>query len=451
MVTDAKAGRHRHPLPGWAGSIILVSALGATHPALPAEFRAGPDDFQQAVDRLKPGDTLFLEPGQYLRRLDIDGLTGTPGKLITIEGAGGRPVFLANPDNDTIVIRDAGYITLRNLEIDGRGMMVNGVRSTGRFAHHIVLDDLYIHDLGRYQQIVGISSKCPAWDWRVSRNVIIRAGTGMYFGNSNGDHPFWGGVIENNLVSETLGYNLQIKHQNPRPALPGMPTGPRKTIIRRNVFSKAAGSAAGNEARPNVLVGHWPLNGPGKDDEYLIYGNFFYQNPSEALFQGEGKIALYNNLFYNSQDNEYPAVAIQPHNDIPRKVRIFFNTVLHRWKGIRVTQKEGVEEHELRIIGNAVFSDAPLQGGQSSENLVAPYADVPDYFQHPAAPIGTLSLFPKPGKLQGRPINLGTFADYLESDRDFNGQKRDGRFRGAYSAAGRNPGWKLSLARPPSR
>jgi hypothetical protein len=52
---------------------------------------------------------------------------------------------------------------------------------------------------------------------------VIGAGTGMYFGNSDGNHPFWGGLIENNLIMNTIGYNLQIKHQNPRPRLPGMP------------------------------------------------------------------------------------------------------------------------------------------------------------------------------------------------------------------------------------
>ncbi len=51
--------------------------------------------------------------------------------------------------------------------------------------------------------------------------------------------------------------------------------------------------------RPNVLVGHFPLEGPGVDDDYAIYGNFFYQNRDEALFQGEGNVALYGNLFVN--------------------------------------------------------------------------------------------------------------------------------------------------------
>ncbi|HYE35260.1 hypothetical protein, partial [Methylocaldum sp.] len=341
----------------------------------------------------------------------------------------------------------SSYITLRNFEIDGQGAMVNGIRSSGNFAHHIILEDLFIHNLGRHQQIVGISSKCPAWDWRVRRNVITGAGTGMYFGNSDGNHPFWSGIIENNLVANTIGYNLQIKHQNPRPKPPGMPLEPRATIIRHNVFTKAAGGSVGPDARPNVLVGHWPLQGAGKDDIYLIYGNAFHENPNESLFQGEGRIALYSNLFYSSRGNEFPAVAIQPHNDIPRKVRVFFNTVLHPWKGIRILRKEGATELDQQIVGNAVFSETPIQGGQQAENLVADYPDAQDYLQSPIGPLGSLSLFPKPGKLERGRITLKQFSEFPDFDRDFNGLKRDSRFRGAYSGAGRNPGWNLAVER----
>jgi hypothetical protein len=425
---------------------LAVAALVFSSASLLAEvIHVTPDNYEQVISRLRPGDTVLFESGVYRQGLQIDGQNGNPGKPITLEGAGGRPVFVARPGKDTIVIQDSSYITLRNLEIDGRGVMVNGVRASGRFAHHIVLEDLFIHDLGRHQQIVGISSKCPAWDWQVRRNVVVGAGTGMYFGNSDGGHPFWGGLIENNLVANTIGYNLQIKHQNPRPQLPGMPLEQRATIIRHNVFAKAAGSSEGPNARPNVLVGHWPLNGPGKDDIYLIYGNFFYENPNEALFQGEGHIALYSNLFYNSHRNEFPAVAIQPHHDIPRKVRIFFNTVVHPGTGIRILQKEGITDEDQQIVGNAIFAETPIRGGRRTENLAADCAAAPDYLQRPFDALGGLSLFPRPGGLEGKRLDLKRFSEFPDFDRDFDGRKRDGRFRGAYSAAGSNPGWHPAL------
>jgi hypothetical protein len=113
----------------------------------------------------------------------------------------------------------------------------------------------------------------------------------MYFGNSDGTDPFIGGLIEGNQVVNTIGYNLQIKHQRQRPEIDGIPTGPRRTIIWRNRFVKARGGSEGPMARPNVLLGHLPVKGPGKDDEYVVYGNLFFQNPNEALFRtGRGFI-----------------------------------------------------------------------------------------------------------------------------------------------------------------
>ena len=82
-----------------------------------------------------------------------------------------------------------------------------------RYAHHITLENLLIRGHGNNQQTVGISTKCPAWNWVIRGNTIIGAGTGMYLGDSDGSAPFVAGVIERNLIVDTIGYNLQIKHQ----------------------------------------------------------------------------------------------------------------------------------------------------------------------------------------------------------------------------------------------
>jgi len=100
------------------------------------------------------------------------------------------------------------------------------------------------------------------------------------------------GLVEHNLIQNTLGYNMQIKHQNGRATALGAPaTG--ATIIRHNIFSKAQGSSTGSSVRPNLLIGHWSLSGDGAGDVYQICGNLSYQNPVEALFQGQGNIAFH--------------------------------------------------------------------------------------------------------------------------------------------------------------
>jgi hypothetical protein len=112
------------------------------------------------------------------------------------------------------------HISLRHLQLDGGNVPVDAIKAEGhsRFADFITLENLHIHDHAASQQNVGISTKCPTFGWVVRGNRIERVGTGMYFGDSDGSDPFVAGLIEENRVSDTLGYNLQIKHQKTRPA-----------------------------------------------------------------------------------------------------------------------------------------------------------------------------------------------------------------------------------------
>jgi hypothetical protein len=270
---------------------------------------------------------------------------------------------------------DAAYIVIRNLTLDGRNLPVDGVKAEGhsRYTHHITLENLHIIGHGNNQQIVGISTKCPSWNWLIRGNTIEGAGTGIYLGNSDGSAPFWAGVIENNLVVDSIGYDLQIKHQKPRPALDEAPTEPAVTIVRNNLFGKSRNASVGVMARPNMLLGHWPLEGPGTDDKYLVYGNYFVDNATEALLQAEGRLALYNNVFINPYGD---GVHIQPHNDIPRDMDIFYNTVLVRDSGIVIRQKPSSDEPYLqKVEANLIAGGRPIQGGKAVHNAALSYQE----------------------------------------------------------------------------
>lgn len=436
----------------------LSGVLAFSGNAIGSSYFGGPSDYLGMVSNLRAGDRLQLIAGTYDRGLWVHDLHGTVEAPIVIEGpTGGEPaVMLGNPRRNTISIKNASHIVIRNLEIDGRGALVDGVKAEGHadYAHHITLENLYIHNLAAHQQSVGISTKCPAWDWVVRGNRIIGTGTGMYFGNSDGSAPFIGGLIEGNEVIDSIGYNLQVKHQVMRPALVDMPVEPRMTIIRRNRFVKERNSSVGVYARPNVLVGHFPLQGPGENDEYAIYGNLFYQNPGEALFQGEGNIALYNNLFFNSHDNGFPAVAVQPHNHVPKQIHIFGNTVVHPSKGIRMLPGTGSEDFDQRVVGNAVFANEAIEGGVQIDNFAAAFSEVFQFLQSPVPDPATLSLAPCGERLRAT-HTITSFADYPESDRDFNGTLREGRDFGALAstAGNRCPSSKLPSVKrnePPS-
>ena len=376
-------------------------------------------------------------------------LAGEPDRPITITGpADGPPAtFIAHVDQNTVSILDSHHVVLKNLVLDGRGLPVDAVKSErhARYAHHITLEHLLIRGYGNNQQTVGISTKCPAWNWVIRRNTIIGAGTGMYLGDSDGSAPFVAGVIERNLIVDTIGYNLQIKHQRPRPDVAGMPVDASVTVIRHNVFANPGGGSPA-APRPNVLVGHFPPEGAGVDDRYVIYGNFFYRNRYEALFQGEGNIALYDNLFVNPDGD---AIHIQPHNDVPKRVDIAFNTVLAGRVGISVVASERSISYAQTVVANVVFAALPIAGGTTSDNFTGPYADADRHLARPFAAPGQMDLYPRArwaNPVLADPPNPAALPDW---DRDFNGLPRKPGAIGAYGDSGANPGTLPALALMP--
>lgn len=331
-----------------------------------ADYLADPATYRDAVHRLQAGDRLLLAPGDYRQGLPLSGLSGQAQRPITIEAAHAHqpPRFIARRGHNTVSLVDVRHLVLRNLELDGGNLPVDAVKAEkhSRRADFITLERLHIHSHAASQQNVAISTKSPAFGWVIRDNDIERVGTGLYLGDSDGSAPFVGGLIEGNRISKTLGYNLQIKHQTVRPA---DLTSRHDTVIRYNVFSKQ-GSAPGPMARPNLLLGHFPLQGAGADDRYLVYGNLFLHNPSEALVQAEGRAAFYDNVLVNGDGD---AIHIQPHNDVPRDIDIFSNTILASGNGIRI-RGGGAGRYRQRVAANIVAAGQPIVGGDVAGNVV---------------------------------------------------------------------------------
>jgi hypothetical protein len=329
------------------------------------EIDTDPEHYLGAVALLAPGDTLRLAPGTYPDCLELDGVHGTMEQPITIAGpedqsarfVGERCDGWTNRSRVIIQIEDSSWLTLRNLEIDCEGRPVDGVEAGygDTPVHHVTLDRLHIHDCGTTNQENGISSFATAWDWTIKRNVIERTGTGIYLGDSNGEAPFIRGTIEDNVILDPRGYAMQIKHQLERPEHEGIPPDGSFTVIRRNVFAKTQRAMIGEEARPNLLLGHVPLEGIGMNDRYLVYGNTFFENQSddEPLFQGEGNLEIFDNRFVNS----YRGIGlwIRPHNDVPRDVAIHDNTFV--CSGPALVIEGGSPMHSQIAYRNAIFSD----------------------------------------------------------------------------------------------
>jgi hypothetical protein len=428
----------------------LDQTLSGCNGAAPLRtLQATPSNYRSLLSTLVPGDRLQLAAGTYTQGLNLWNKNGQPGRCIVIEGpASGSPALFTGSDAWNVVsFNGSSYIAVRNLSLDGLGKAGDGVKAEGGspYAHHITIERLSMKNFNNTVQTVGVNTKCPAWNWVVRYNTITSTGTGMYFGGSSGQYEFVNSLVEHNLVYGTLGYNMQFKHQLSRNTALGIPAT-ATTIIRHNVLSKATGSLTGADARPNLLVGHWPLSGAGSSDLYQIYGNVLYENPYEALFQGEGNIAMHDNLMVNRAGTA--AVHVQRHNDVPKRIDIWNNTVVAGNTGIQITGADPA--YPQRVTGNAVFAATPLYGGQQTGNVTGTYAAAATYLNNPMAALGAgLDLYPKTGKLTGAALNLTYLSGLTDQDRDFNGLSRLLTYRGAYSGDGVNPGWVPALAIKP--
>ncbi|HEX9981912.1 MAG TPA: hypothetical protein VGF69_01490 [Thermoanaerobaculia bacterium] len=425
----------------------LADTLSGCNGAAPLRtVQATPSTYRSLIAGLMPGDRLLFAAGTYTQGLPIHGKNGQPGQCIVFEGpASGSPALFTGGSWNVISLKDSSYIAVRNLSLDGMDLAGDGVKAeaTAVSVHHILIERLNITNFDPNQQRVGISTKCPAWNWVVRHNTITNAGTGMYFGDSSGGYEFSNSLVEHNLVYDTIGYNAQFKHQLSRSTSVGAPSS-GTTIIRHNVFSKGANSGT-TDPRPNLLVGHWPLSGAGSSDIYQIYGNLFYENPTEGLFQGEGNVALHDNLFVHRTGT---AVRFQQQNSLPRRLEIFNNTIVASGTGIYINNPDPA--YTQRVVGNAVFAGTPITGGQASNNVTGTYAQASSFLNNPMAALGAgLDLYPKSGQLQGTAIDYTPFTGLLDYNRDFNGRTRINTYRGAYSGDGVNPGWTLARAIKP--
>ncbi|HEX3126157.1 MAG TPA: hypothetical protein VH394_02410 [Thermoanaerobaculia bacterium] len=409
-------------------------------------IQANPSTYKSLLTTLQPGDRLQLAAGTYTQQLRISNRNGAPGKCIVIEGpASGSPaIFTGSSTFNTISLINVSYMVFRNLTLDGKHLLGDGVKveASSAYAHHITLENLLLSNYDESLQRCGISTKGKAWNFVIRYNTIARAGVGLYLGKPDGTAELVNSLIEHNLVKDSMLYNMEIKHQIGRDTAAGIPSS-GTTIIRHNVFSKETGAATGTNARPNVLVGHWPLSGAGSTDTYQVYGNLFYQNPTEALFQGEGNIALHDNLFVNRVFSR--AIRIQKHNDLPRQIDIFNNTVVASGEGIVIYN--GDPAYSQRVRNNVVFAATPLVGGQQSGNLTGAFSAASQYLNNPGGSLtaGTLDLFPIAGKVTGTTADLTYLSGLVDWDKDFNGYPRLLTYRGAYSDDGVNPGWQPAL------
>ncbi|HJT88146.1 MAG TPA: hypothetical protein VJ732_09830 [Bryobacteraceae bacterium] len=422
-----------------------------------AVVSANPSNYLEVLRGLRPGDHLTLDPGTY-PGLPINNLNGSPDAWITVSGpsSGGEAVIAGSPGRNTVEIWDSSYVSVEELRIDSRGIPgAFGISAKGHEenrTHHIRVENNTLVGQNGSQQTDGISTKTATWGWTIRYNRILGAGTGIYLGESDGTQPFVAGVIENNLIQNTTGYDMEIKDQRFLPSVPGMPLGPTSTIIRNNVFIKDDRPSPDGD-RPNLLVGAFPPGGPGSLNLYEIYGNFFLHNSREALLQASGRVSIHDNIFADGPFT-YPAVVLRKQNFPLQIAHVYNNTVFTPGGGIHFGSRALIED---AVVGNLVFATKPISGPilLKVDNIEGLPGDAAHSMNGPSFAGGPLDFYPLPGKCQGAPLDLSWFHSETDYTLDFNGVPKTAAkgavvFRGAYAGEGPHTGWALSAAvKPP--
>jgi len=434
--------------------VKLFCLLSFSLPLFAVTYQADPSNYRTELSLLHPGDTLALASGTY-GFLNVTGLHGTPSAWITITGPGsGSPAIIAATSTccNTVEISNSSYVAIKNLTIDSKGMVgIFGISAhgTSNITHDILIENNLLIGQNGSQQTVGISTKIPTWGWIIRHNTITGAGTGLYLGSPDGTLPFIAGLIENNLIQKTIGYNMEIKYQIARPTVAGMPTGPSTTIIRNNVFIKDNQLSPDGD-RPNLMLGGFPTSGAGSSDLYQVYGNFFSYNPREALLQAEGRVSIHDNVFAGGEI----AAMVLHQTYVPVAVaHVYNNTVYSPNKGIYFGTSATVED---AVTGNLVFAATPISGpiAHLSNNIVNTVANAETYVNTPSFTTGAMDFYPRAGQAEGAALDLSLFAPEKDSALDFNGTAKNAVkgaivFRGAYAGEGANPGWKLQAGIKP--
>lgn len=432
----------------FASAMVACAVVLIASSARARDFDVDPTSFEAALSGLAPGDNVRLAAGTY-DHFTIAGVVGTAAMPITISGpADGSAVVVADsgPCCNTIQINgNVSYIVLRSLTIDGRGVDgAFGIDARGPEVHHVTIEDCTFINHGAAQQTVAISTKTPTSGWVIRGNRIMDAGTGMYLGNSDGRYPFVGGLIENNLFYDTIGYNFQIKWQQPHDPVPGAADSPPYTIIRHNVFIKTDRPSEDGD-RPNLLVGGFAQSGPNSDDTYQIYGNVFVHNPRESHIQASGRVSIHDNVFL---DTPNAAITLANH-DLPlRRAWVYNNTFFVAGTGIRV----GSSSEGTTIVGNLIFAGTPISGSptEQRDNVTDSLANASMYVSAPGMSLGSVDFYPNGARAMGTALDLSAFSSDVDFDRDFNcASKGDRLFRGAYAGSGANPGWMLAMELKP--
>lgn len=130
-------------------SAAAVLAMGAA--TGPVTTARNSDELQRALAQARPGARILLAPGRYRGGLYAANVQGAPGRPIVVAAADPKQPPVIEGGANGIQLSDAAYLELRGITFTGatgNGLNIDDGGSFGTPAHHIVLRDLTVTNVG---------------------------------------------------------------------------------------------------------------------------------------------------------------------------------------------------------------------------------------------------------------------------------------------------------------
>lgn len=273
---------------------MLLIGTAAVWGAPPVRVSSS-QEFHRALDQAQPGTTIHLAPGTYAGGIHFSGLQGTAGHpiVITATDPDDPPVFTGSRVG--LHLTDPAYLELRHLVFTGasdNGINIDDGGSFASPAHHIVLEDLRVTDIGPNGNCDAIKLSGVV-DFRVENGTIERWGIGGGSGiDMVGCHR---GIIRGMHLSHTdtvRSTGIQGKG------------GTSQIVIQANRFEQAGGRAINIGGSTGLSFFRPPLQDGREHAEAAdirVEGNTFIGGGAAVAFVGVDGATVRHNTIYRPQ------------------------------------------------------------------------------------------------------------------------------------------------------
>lgn len=336
-------------------SALTIVAHGATYYSSPVGSGttcsiAAPCSLNAGINRLSPGDTLYLREGNYRQAVKIN-KSGKEGSVITISGYAGENAVIDGYDKipshwGTLFDVLGNWVTVRDLEIKDsfsmglvmrgdhnsavnifshgnyeNGILVSSSGSTVGSGKYALIDSCNVYYNCKEERLglrsnwsSGVSLQHGA-SYGIIRNCKVweNAGEGLSVFCYNCSNPTDYALVENNIIFNNKSANLYLQNT-------------RHTVVKRNIVystktnwgERAGGIQIQNElscnrnddnkilnnfvmnANYHNLVRWYSTSAGGSFTNWVIAGNTFVNANGDSCIKLEAGGTPYNNLIANN-------------------------------------------------------------------------------------------------------------------------------------------------------